>query len=184
VLPAQAGANLALGGTQTASPEFAAGKAKRRHPTKIGRGHPGKTSRVTQTLSCRSNGPRWRSLAFLGATNDGNGTKSMLLTELGLALGMTVWAALLPTTHPSFSILARPTPTRSASMIFRINDLPNEDGVPNHDALQSGSTSNQDYHDILTGTNSQAGLCGQAATCNDWTSAEGSASQKPRCGHS
>ena len=52
-----------------------------------------------------------------------------------------------------------------------INDLPNEDGVPNH-APDPGA-GQVDNHDMLTGTN-DAGAALQhepTATCNDWTSA-------------
>ncbi|WP_437278196.1 hypothetical protein WME90_44400 [Sorangium sp. So ce375] len=64
-----------------------------------------------------------------------------------------------------------------------INDLPNEDGVPNHQADPSQPT--VDNHDTLTGSDRQGRLVGPTATCNDWTSAIGdSASGKPRVGHS
>jgi hypothetical protein len=60
------------------------------------------------------------------------------------------------------------------------NDLPNEDGVPNHNP----GTGQVDNHDILTGTNAQGKYIGSAAgTCSDWTSAVGSTG-KPTIGHS
>jgi hypothetical protein len=63
-----------------------------------------------------------------------------------------------------------------------INDLPNEDGVPNH--APDGSTQVDD-HDILTGSSATGTLYGSdwSATCHDWTSSVGS-DGKPRCGHS
>lgn len=64
-----------------------------------------------------------------------------------------------------------------------INDLPNEDGVPNHEP--DAGAGEVDNHDFLTGTDEQGKLYGNDAgsTCNDWTSAEGEAG-RPRCGHS
>jgi hypothetical protein len=64
-----------------------------------------------------------------------------------------------------------------------INDLPNEDGVPNHDPDGMGQVDN---HDTLTGSNFQGQLFGATATCLDWTNAEGKpdVSGKPRVGHS
>jgi hypothetical protein len=62
-----------------------------------------------------------------------------------------------------------------------IDDLPNEDGVPNHapDGMEV------DNHDILTGTNNMGQLYSDnwGSTCHDWTSAVGSDGQ-PRVGHS
>jgi hypothetical protein len=62
-----------------------------------------------------------------------------------------------------------------------INDLPNEDGVPNH--VASGTA--VDNHDTLTGSNAQGmiGTTTRANTCNDWTSSVG-ATGKPQIGHS
>ncbi|MBN1611840.1 MAG: hypothetical protein JW940_34735 [Polyangiaceae bacterium] len=61
------------------------------------------------------------------------------------------------------------------------DDLPNEDGVPNHDPDGTGQVDN---HDFLTGTNERGELFSSdpGHTCHDWTSAEAAGS--PRCGHS
>jgi hypothetical protein len=59
-----------------------------------------------------------------------------------------------------------------------INDLPNEDGVPNRAGTGSG---NDDNHDIITGSNSMGKHDG-GSTCENWTSATGS--DGPRVGHS
>ena len=61
------------------------------------------------------------------------------------------------------------------------NDLPNEDGVPNH--APEGEL--VDNHDILTGTNDEGELFSEdwKFTCHDWTSAEGR-DGTPRVGHS
>ncbi|MGC4091666.1 MAG: hypothetical protein QM756_28050 [Polyangiaceae bacterium] len=67
-----------------------------------------------------------------------------------------------------------------------INDLPNENGVPNHTDGAPGCTGNAcpDNHDTLTGTgpNGQLHSTDMGSTCNDWTSS--AASGKPWCGHS
>ena len=62
------------------------------------------------------------------------------------------------------------------------NDLPNEDGVPNH---APDGNEQVDNHDILTGSG-PTGLLYKSdwsVTCHDWTSAVGS-DGKPRVGHS
>ena len=52
-----------------------------------------------------------------------------------------------------------------------INDLPNEDGLPNQ--FPAGSTTAHDNHATVTGSTPQRTLhaSGLAATCQDWTSA-------------
>ena len=62
-----------------------------------------------------------------------------------------------------------------------VDDLPNEDGVPNH--APDGEL--VDNHDILTGSDRIGRLYKNdpAVTCQDWTSAVGSAG-RPRVGHS
>jgi hypothetical protein len=62
-----------------------------------------------------------------------------------------------------------------------INDLPNENGTPNH--VASGTA--VDNHDTLTGSNAQGqiGTTTRASTCNDWTSSVG-ATGRPQIGHS
>lgn len=71
--------------------------------------------------------------------------------------------------------LAKERPANADSAIA--NDLPNEDGVPNHNP-GSGQVDN---HDTLTGSDSQGKLAGADFTCSDWTSTSGG---KPRIGHS
>jgi hypothetical protein len=63
-----------------------------------------------------------------------------------------------------------------------VNDLPNEDGVPNHNPDGTGQVDN---HDMLTGSDTGGLLYtkGTNPTCSGWTTKEGSAG-KPRCGHS
>jgi hypothetical protein len=60
-----------------------------------------------------------------------------------------------------------------------INDLPNENGTPNHNPDGTGQVDN---HDTLTGSNMQGKYYGSASsTCSDWTSLSGGS---PRVGHS
>jgi hypothetical protein len=62
-----------------------------------------------------------------------------------------------------------------------INDLPNEDGVPNHNP--DGTV--VDNHHFMTGSTATGTLhtTGATATCQDWTTAVGSQG-RPRCGFS
>jgi hypothetical protein len=59
------------------------------------------------------------------------------------------------------------------------DDLPNEDGVPNHDP----GTGIIDNHNVLTGSTEMGTLDtdGLSATCQDWTSST-AAGGRPRCG--
>jgi hypothetical protein len=61
------------------------------------------------------------------------------------------------------------------------NDLPNEDGVPNHDPDLTGFVDN---HHVLTGSDYTGRLCADdpRVTCNDWTKAEGDPNDAPRVG--
>ncbi len=63
-----------------------------------------------------------------------------------------------------------------------VDDLPNEDGVPNHqpDATQP----EVDNHDTLTGSDMQGNFMGIQVTCSDWTSSVGEEGVRPRVGHS
>jgi hypothetical protein len=65
------------------------------------------------------------------------------------------------------------------------DDLPNEDGIPNHDYDLDGDTTDDDNHDFLTGSGEDGRKVSNdtaAARCYDWTSTAVSAS--PWCGHS
>lgn len=63
------------------------------------------------------------------------------------------------------------------------NDLPNEDGVPNHNPDGTGEVDN---HDILTGSNDKGQLYANdvKVTCNDWTKSTPDRADAPRVGHS
>jgi hypothetical protein len=62
-----------------------------------------------------------------------------------------------------------------------LNDLPNEDGIPNH--RPDPNEDEVDNHHVLTGSDEQGNLLSMnmGTTCNDWTSAEG-ATGRPRVG--
>jgi hypothetical protein len=64
-----------------------------------------------------------------------------------------------------------------------VDDLPNEDGTPNHSAGKPGCAGNDcpDNHDTLTGSSADGTWDGKS-TCDDWTST--TASGQPRIGHS
>jgi hypothetical protein len=76
--------------------------------------------------------------------------------------------------------LAQDRPRGADSAI--INDLPNEDGAPNHAPDGNQQVEN---HDILTGSSSTGTLYSTdwSVTCHDWTSSVGS-DGRPRVGHS
>ena len=63
------------------------------------------------------------------------------------------------------------------------NDLPNEDGVPNHNPDGTGEVDN---HDVLTGTGADGKVykLDPRVTCNDWTKSEADPNDAPRVGHS
>lgn len=59
------------------------------------------------------------------------------------------------------------------------DDLPNEDGTPNHDYDQDGSTTDDDNHDVLTGSGKDGRKIDSDTTahrCNEWTSTTAAAS--------
>ena len=62
-----------------------------------------------------------------------------------------------------------------------LNDLPNEDGVPNH--RPDPTMPEADNHHVLTGSDAQGHLYGATSTCVSWTSAATS-SGRPRIGFS
>ena len=64
-----------------------------------------------------------------------------------------------------------------------LNDLPNENGVPNH--RPDPTVAAVDNHHVLTGSDGQGKLYGANATCMSWTStAKASAADRPRIGFS
>jgi hypothetical protein len=124
-----------------------------------------------------SSSKQWR--AFLSATTGGPGGGPVhAIDRVGTGPWYDRLERLVANTKADL-VNVRPNGAHPAI----INDLPNEDGVPNH---QPDPTQPQvDNHDTLTGSNEQGQLFSTNAgfTCNDWTSAVG-ATGTPRCGHS
>ncbi|HMI89310.1 MAG TPA: hypothetical protein VK550_34775 [Polyangiaceae bacterium] len=124
--------------------------------------------------SMPGNEKTWR--AFLSVTKGPDGTPIHAVERIGQGpwydrLGRIV--AL----HSEDLVQQRP---RAADPAI-INDLPNENGVPNHNP---DGTGNVDNHDMLTGTNATGKLYSAdwSSTCHDWTSIVGT-DGRPRCGH-
>lgn len=125
--------------------------------------------------SMAGNGKTWR--AFLSATKGADGNVVNAIDRVGAGPWYDRTGRLVAK-NPTDLVGVRPT--GADAMI--LNDLPNEDGVPNHDPDGAGDVDN---HDVLTGTNEQGKLFKTDAgfTCNDWTSKVGNAGT-PHCGHS
>ena len=117
----------------------------------------------------------WR--AFLSASRDENGKQVDAIERGGGGpwddrLGRVVALAKADLLHD------RPS---SADPLI-LNDLPNEDGVPNK--TPDPGKGPADNHHMLTGTNGQGRLFASHTTCLDWTSAKGDLATegRPRVG--
>jgi hypothetical protein len=118
---------------------------------------------------------QWR--AFLSITADENGKQVDAIDRIGNGPWYDRLGRLLA---PDKASLLATRPMNGDPTIQ--NDFPNEDGIPNHDPDLTGPVDN---HDFLTGSNAQGRLYGKTATCQDWTTADGSAANgRPRVGHS
>ena len=115
----------------------------------------------------------WR--AFLSATADDMGQPVNAIDRVGPGPWYDRLGRLVAMTPAD---LANERPANADPAI--VDDLPNEDGVPNHQP--DPNVDPVDNHDTLTGSNPQGQLTGH--TCDDWTSAVGAPEQKPRIGHS
>jgi hypothetical protein len=125
--------------------------------------------------SMPGNNKTWR--AFLSATKGADGNPVHAIDRIGEGPWYDRAGRLVSQNKTS---IANVRPEGADEAI--INDLPNEDGVPNHEPdLGQGEVDNQD---VLTGTNEEGMLFSMDAgsTCNDWTSSEESG--EPHCGHS
>ncbi|HKP56486.1 MAG TPA: hypothetical protein VJV78_07200 [Polyangiales bacterium] len=116
----------------------------------------------------------WR--AFLSVTKGSDGKPVNAIDRVGDGPWYDRLGRLIAQNKTALA-MTRPQGADSAI----INDLPNEDGVPNHapDGMQV------DNHDMLTGTSETGQLFSTdwKYTCHDWTSAVGS-DGTPRVGHS
>jgi hypothetical protein len=120
----------------------------------------------TQTAerSMAGNGKTWR--AFLSVTMGPSGTAVNAADRIGDGPWYDRIGRLVAATKADL-LQARPKGADPAI----INDLPNEDGVPNQTPV--GSTTAHDNHATVTGSTAQGTLhsAGLQATCQDWTSA-------------
>lgn len=122
------------------------------------------------------NGKTWR--AFLSVAVGPSGGPVNAIDRIGEGPWYDRRGRILAQTKADLASGAlRPTGADSAI----INDLPNEDGVPNH--APDGTV--VDNHHFMTGSTAKGALYtgGATATCQDWTSKVGTAG-KPRCGFS
>jgi hypothetical protein len=114
--------------------------------------------------------------AFLSVTKDASGEPVNAIDRVGEGPWYDRTGRLIAM---NMTDLAQTRPKGADTTI--INDLPNEDGVPNHapDGMQL------DNHDVLTGSDATGKLYknDDSVTCKDWTSSVGAAG-KPRVGHS
>jgi hypothetical protein len=124
--------------------------------------------------SMPGNGKTWR--AFLSALKGENGAVVHAIDRVGAGPWYDRLGRLVAMDKTN---LAKTRPMGADTAI--LNDLPNEDGVPNHDPDGTGDVDN---HDMLTGSGTTGQLFNMNAdsTCNDWTSKEPSGA--PRVGHS
>jgi hypothetical protein len=130
-------------------------------------------STIAET-SMPGNGKTWR--AFLSATKGEDGNVVNAIDRIGAGPWYDRLGRLVAMNK---SDLAQTRPMGADAAI--LNDLPNEDGVPNHDPDGTGDVDN---HDTLTGSGAMGQLYNMNAssTCDDWTSKEPSGA--PRVGHS
>jgi hypothetical protein len=130
---------------------------------------------VAERSMAGSSAKQWR--AFLSVTADENGHQVDAIDRVGEGpwydrIGRTV--ALTKA-----DLLGERPANIGTAIQF---DLPNEDGVPNHNPDKTGEVDN---HDMLTGSNARGQLYSATATCKDWTVADGAATNgQPRVGHS
>ena len=118
----------------------------------------------------------WR--AFLSVTADANGKQVNAIDRVGPGPWYDRTGRLLA---PTKADLLAVRPQNGDPTIQ--NDLPNEDGVPNH--RPDPSKPADDNHHTMTGSNASGALQSATATCKDWTVADGaSANGKPAGGFS
>ena len=129
---------------------------------------------IAETSLPGSGAKMWR--AFLSVTKGPNGAPVHAIDRVGSGPWYDRQGRIIAMTKGDL-MQSRP---RGADPAI-INDLPNEDGIPNH--APDGML--VDNHDILTGTNAMGQLFSMdwAYTCHDWTSSVGS-DGTPRVGHS
>ena len=120
---------------------------------------------------------QWR--AFLSVTADESGQPVHAIDRIGEGPWYDRIGRLVAPTRADLVSGVRP---QNGDRAIR-DDLPNEDGVPNH--RPDPNKPPVDNHHMLTGSGTDGQLYSASATCQDWTTDSGaSESGKPRCGMS
>ncbi len=127
-------------------------------------------------MSMPGNNKTWR--AFLSVTADENGEAVNAIDRIGPGPWYDRIGRLVSN---DIAGLQQVRPAGDAAIS---SDLPNEDGVPNHQP--DPTTDEVDNHDTLTGSDDMGMLVtdNAAETCNDWTNAVGEEGVTPQIGHS
>ncbi|MFC1609432.1 hypothetical protein ACFL6C_00605 [Myxococcota bacterium] len=121
-----------------------------------------------------SSAKQWR--AFLGVTDDGSGNPVNAIDRIGDGPWHDRVGRMLAPTRADL-LFERP---QNGDPTIR-DDLPNEDGIPNH--RPDPTQPEVDNHHMLTGSDENGELESSSATCQDWTTADGSsANGRPSCG--
>jgi hypothetical protein len=129
---------------------------------------------VAERSMAGSSAKQWR--AFLSVTADESGKQVNAIDRVGSGPWYDRLGRTFALTKADL-INERPANIDAAIQY----DLPNEDGVPNHNP---DKTSQVDNHDTVTGSNAQGQLSSATATCKDWTVADAASTNgKPRVGH-
>ena len=117
---------------------------------------------------------QWK--AFLSVSSDENGNQVNAIDRIGEGPWYDRMGRLLA---PNLNDLIQERPQNGDASIKQ--DLPNEFGIPNK---QPDPTQDPvDNHHMLTGSDANGILYSSTATCQDWTSSDGSsANGEPRCG--
>jgi hypothetical protein len=130
---------------------------------------------VAERSMAGSSVKRWR--AFLSVTADETGRQVNAIDRVGEGPWYDRIGRTVALTKDDL-LGERPANINTAIQF----DLPNENGVSNHNPDKTGEVDN---HDVLTGSNARGQLYSATATCKDWTVADGASSNgQPRVGHS
>lgn len=132
-------------------------------------------SEIAESSLSGSGAKQWR--AFLSATAGGASGGAVHAIE---RIGEGPWydrRGRLVANSKTDLVQTRPS---MADAVIK-NDLPNEEGVPNHNP---DGTGNVDNHHVLTGSGTDGRLYANdvKATCNDWTKSEVAQADAPRVG--
>ena len=136
--------------------------------------------KICSTIAERSmpkNAKVWR--AFLSAVDGGDGKQVDAIDRVGAGPWYDRLGRLVANNKAD---LANTRPVGADAAI--IKDLPNEDGVTNHQPDPTQPV--VDNHDTLTGSDATGKLykADMKFTCNDWTTNEATTWGSPRVGHS